>query len=152
LLGPFQVTLAGELVTRFRSNKVRALLAYLAVEADRPHRREVLAALLWPEWPERAARAYLRNTLSDLRQAIGDHNTAPPYLLVSRTTIQFNMASDCRVDVQAFRALVEGDRADWPIDHLLEEALALYRGSFLEGLSQGQPGVRRLGARDAGAA
>ena len=29
LLGPFQVTLAGEPVTSFESNKVRALLAYL---------------------------------------------------------------------------------------------------------------------------
>jgi hypothetical protein len=33
----------------FKSNKVRALLAYLAVEMDRPHRREVLAGLLWPQ-------------------------------------------------------------------------------------------------------
>lgn len=32
LLGAFQVTLAGEPVTRFESNKVRALLAYLAIE------------------------------------------------------------------------------------------------------------------------
>jgi DNA-binding SARP family transcriptional activator len=53
LLGPFQVTLAGEPVTSFESDKVRALLAYLAVEADRPHRRESLAGLLWPDWPER---------------------------------------------------------------------------------------------------
>jgi DNA-binding SARP family transcriptional activator/predicted ATPase/tetratricopeptide (TPR) repeat protein len=135
LLGPFEVTLAGQPVTRFESNKVRALLAYLALEADRPHRREVLAALLWPEWPERAARTYLRNALSDLRAAIGDQQAAPPYLLVSRTTIQFNLASDCRVDVQAFHALVEGDRENAPIDQRLEEALALYRGSFLEGFS-----------------
>jgi hypothetical protein len=32
LLGPFQVTLDGQLVTAFESDKVRALLAYLAVE------------------------------------------------------------------------------------------------------------------------
>ena len=44
-----------EPVTAFASNKVRALLAYLAVEADRPHRREALAGLLWPEQPEAKA-------------------------------------------------------------------------------------------------
>ena len=46
LLGTFQVTLDGQQVTGFKSDKVRALLAYLAVETDRPHRREVLAGLL----------------------------------------------------------------------------------------------------------
>ena len=46
LLGPFQATLDGKPLTGFHSNKVRALLAYLAVEADRPHHREVLAGLL----------------------------------------------------------------------------------------------------------
>ena len=51
LLGTFQVILDGKQVTAFESDKVRALLAYLAVESDRPHRRETLACLLWPERP-----------------------------------------------------------------------------------------------------
>ena len=59
-LGPFQVTLDGQAVTGFKSAKVRALLAYLAVEAGRSHRREVLAGLLWPEWPDRDALSSLR--------------------------------------------------------------------------------------------
>ena len=54
LLGPFQVTLDREPVTSLESNKVRALLAYLAVEADRPHRRQSLVGLLWPDRPEAA--------------------------------------------------------------------------------------------------
>jgi hypothetical protein len=38
LLGPFQVTLDGEPAVGFRSDKVRALLAYLCVEMTRrPH-------------------------------------------------------------------------------------------------------------------
>ena len=63
LLGPFQATLDGQPVTGFKSNKVRALLAYLAVEADRTHRREVLAGLLWPDWPDRDALDNLRYAL-----------------------------------------------------------------------------------------
>jgi DNA-binding SARP family transcriptional activator len=48
--------LDGKAVTGFATSKIQALLAYLAVEAHRSHRREVLAALLWLDWPERTAR------------------------------------------------------------------------------------------------
>jgi len=52
LPGAFQATLDGEPVTGFESDKVRALLVYLVLEADRPHRRDVLAELFWPERPQ----------------------------------------------------------------------------------------------------
>ena len=51
LLGGFRVELDGEAVYDFETDKARALLAYLVVEANRPHRREALASLLWPERP-----------------------------------------------------------------------------------------------------
>jgi DNA-binding SARP family transcriptional activator/predicted ATPase len=135
-LGPFQVTLDGQPVTSFKSNKVRALLAYLAVEAARPHPREVLAGLLWPDWPDRDARSNLRYALSNLRRAIGDRARAkgrdadPPFLLITRDTLQFNAASDHWLDVAAFTRLT-GLRDLSGV----EEAIALYRGSFLEGFS-----------------
>ena len=40
---------------------VKALLVYLAVEADRPHRREALAGLLWP-WTDSSHRPPLWNS------------------------------------------------------------------------------------------
>jgi hypothetical protein len=40
LLGPLQVTLEGHPVTNFKYDKVRALLAYLALEQERPHERD----------------------------------------------------------------------------------------------------------------
>ena len=49
LLGAFQITLDGEPVTGFESDKVQALLVYLALEADRPHRRDTLAEMFWPD-------------------------------------------------------------------------------------------------------
>jgi DNA-binding SARP family transcriptional activator len=73
LLGSFEVTLNGEPVTGFESDKVRALLAYLVTTPDQPHRRETLVGLLWPEYPERSARASLRNALPNLRRTIGDY-------------------------------------------------------------------------------
>jgi hypothetical protein len=55
LLGPFQVTLDGVPVAGFESQKVRALLTYLAIEADRPHARDALAGLLWPNQSDQDA-------------------------------------------------------------------------------------------------
>jgi predicted ATPase/DNA-binding SARP family transcriptional activator len=141
LLGSFQVTLDGQPVTGFKSNKVRALLAYLAVEADRPHRREVLAGLLWPDWPDRDAMSSLRYTLSDLRQAIGDREADPPYLLISRETLQFNQASGHWLDVAAFTELVAGDRGHPHITEHLAEAVGLVHGDFLEGFTVGDSPV-----------
>ncbi len=132
-LGPMEVTLDGKRVTGFASNKVRALLAYLAVEADRPHHREALIGMLWPDYPERAARASLRNALANLRQALGDHSAQPPFLHITRETIQFNSDSDCWTDVAAFRASVDARGAAKPARQRLEEASRLYRGGFLEG-------------------
>jgi DNA-binding SARP family transcriptional activator len=131
LLGPFQVTLDGQPVTDFKSNKIRALLTYLAMEADRPHRREVLAGLLWPDWPERDALSNLRYALSDLRRAIGDRTAEPPFLLITRGTLQFDAASDHWLDVAVFMDLTS-NLEDPPA---LEQAIVLYRGSFLEGFS-----------------
>jgi DNA-binding SARP family transcriptional activator/predicted ATPase len=142
LLGPFQVTLDGRPVTGFKSNKVRALLAYLAVEADRLHRRETLAGLLWPDWLDRDALGNLRYALSDLRKVIGDRAGADgpeagrPFLLVTRDTLQFNTASDYWLDVAAFTELVAEETDPLAVDKL-EQAVALYRGSFLEGFSLG---------------
>jgi DNA-binding SARP family transcriptional activator len=93
LFGSFEATLEGEPVTGFVSDKVRALLIYLAVESDRPHRREALAGLLWPDYPEPSARASLRRALTNLRMVIGDRDASPPFLSISRQTIQFNVTA-----------------------------------------------------------
>ncbi len=135
LLGPFQVTLDGEPVTGFESDKVRALLAYLAAEPDRPHRREALAGLLWPDYPERSARANVRRALANLRKTISDHQATPPFLCISQQTIQFNSASDAWSDVAAFTGLLETKNPSQQTLRQLEDAVALYRGAFLEGFS-----------------
>ncbi|MGD2148220.1 MAG: winged helix-turn-helix domain-containing protein, partial [Anaerolineae bacterium] len=87
-LGPLEVLLDAEPVSGFASDKVRALLAFLALSPDRPHRREALAGLLWPGYPERSARSSLRNALANLRQVIRDRDTSPPYLHSTHQTIE----------------------------------------------------------------
>ena len=69
LLGSYQVRVDNDLFDEFRTNKVRALLAYLAVESAFQD-REALMDLLWPGMPEKSARANLRQILYYLRQAI----------------------------------------------------------------------------------
>nr|MBP8291334.1 hypothetical protein [Caldilineaceae bacterium] len=67
LLGTYVVTHDGRPVTAFAYDKVRGLLAYLAVEADRPHRRDHLATLFWPEQDRRGALQSLSQALYQLR-------------------------------------------------------------------------------------
>lgn len=81
LLGPFQVLLDGQPVTAFESNKVRALLAYLASESTRAQLRERLAALLWPDWPQQSTMSNLRYALADLRKNLGDREAEASGLL-----------------------------------------------------------------------
>ncbi|MEZ4591189.1 MAG: hypothetical protein R3D55_08605, partial [Chloroflexota bacterium] len=103
LLGRFQVQLNGQPLTRFESDNARALLAYLAVEAQQAHRRSYLAALFWPEHDEKAARNNLRQTLFKLRRLLQDDGRSTPFLLVTAQTIQFNLAAACQVDVVLVR-------------------------------------------------
>ena len=128
LFGPFEVSVDDEPASGFDSDKVRALLAYLVVEADRPHRRQKLVGLLWPDFPERAARTNLRSALSNLRQVIGDRAADPPCLFISRQTIQFNAATDAWIDVASFAALHKGHEGQPPSVAQLAEANDIYRG------------------------
>jgi WD40 repeat protein/DNA-binding SARP family transcriptional activator len=139
-LGSFQVTLDNQPAT-FATDRARALLAYLAVEADRPHRREALAGLLWPDYAESAARRNLSQTLVRLRRAIDDHQANPPFLVITRQTIQFNAAT-VELDVARFQSLVTtctvhshpGLAECSACLERLEGAAGLYRGEFLQGL------------------
>jgi len=139
LLGSFQVVLNGEPVTKFKSDKVRALLGYLAVEADMPHPRDFLAGLLWPDHPQAAARNSLRQALHQLRRALG--KDAPSFLLVTRKTVQFNSASNHSLDVAEFSALIRecAGHAHRRRETCrvcvkrLQRAVKLYRGDLLTG-------------------
>ena len=156
LLGPFQATLDGQAV-EFATDKVRALLAYLAVESDRPHARESLAGLLWPDYAESSARQSLTQALFSLRTALGDRAIGdraagdraraapgdraaqPPFLLTTPGMVQFNGESDHWLDVAALSEDLTAIRELSPAEGIarLEEIVGLYRGPFLEGFSLG---------------
>ena len=153
LLGACRAAVDGEPVTDFATDKVQALLAYLAVEADRPHRRDALAELLWADSSGKNARRSLRQALYQLRQAIGDGDAldplegqeadTPPFFHVSRRTIQFNSRSDHWVDVGDFASLSEGCERHRhrsrgtciPCLRRMGRMVELYQGEFLEEFS-----------------
>lgn len=143
LLGSFSAILDGKAIQAFESDKVRALLAYLAVEADRPHRREALTGLLWPEKPELTARHNLNQAIYNLRHALGERDLAASNLLTTPETVQFCPSEATWLDVNEFKRLLESCGQHSHGVHApcskcktrLEQAAALYRGEFLADLS-----------------
>ena len=129
LLGPFQASRGGQRLTTFKSNKVRALLAYLAVEREAPQHRDVLAGMLWPESTNRRALALLRDVLSDLRRILGDREAATPIIRVEGETLQLNPEA-LWLDLVVFTELAKDTK-----EASLARAVALYRGDFLEGFT-----------------
>ena len=119
------------------TRKASALLAYLAISKQRQS-RDILAALLWPEFDQTHARASLRRTLSTLNNALGGS-----CLEISREYINLNFNAGIWLDVDEFHNLLSECRLH---DHLptetcskclkpLSAAVELYGGDFLAGFS-----------------
>jgi DNA-binding SARP family transcriptional activator len=125
LFGPFDVRVNGDPLPRLRSRKGYWLLALLVLRHDREVERSWLAGTLWPDDPEPQAFASLRNSLKDLRQALGSEarrlgSPTPRTLALDLEGVE--------VDLLAFDAAVaSGDAASF------EKAVARYRGPLLEG-------------------
>ena len=96
LLGPPRIELDGEPV-QIPRRKAMALLVYLAV-TGRNHNRDSLTALLWPEYDQSRALAYLRHILSMLNRALGEG-----WLMIDREIAGLNPDADLWLDVVVFR-------------------------------------------------
>lgn len=149
LLGAYQATLDNQPLTKFRTNKAKALLIYLLVEealcvGHVIHQRDALLALLWPHLSTTSAQANLRQALYHLSHLIPplttlDSLNCQPLLLSERQTVEVNPYTIYQLDVIDF----------WQRDHLyrkhnhanafscadcqewLTTAVSLYRGDFL---------------------
>ncbi|MBW7881315.1 MAG: tetratricopeptide repeat protein, partial [Caldilineaceae bacterium] len=143
MFGALDVQLDEQPILSFRSIKNAALLAYLALEGDRPHARSALAALLWPEVPDSAALHNLRQALFQLRTLLRTPDRgADSFLEVATRTVQFRGSGNSWVDAAAFETLMQRCRQHGhaeltqcaPCMARHAEAVALYRGEFLKGL------------------
>lgn len=136
--GGFQATLLGKPLALFQTDKTRALLVYLAVER-RVHQRSELAHFFWPGYSEESARNSLRQSLYQLRQLLHDAEADPPWLLLTRQTVQINSAAQVHIDALDFTQLL-ADCAAHPHSTLatcpdcllrLRRIVELYHGDFL---------------------
>ena len=144
LLGPFSGQIAEEPLNRLSTDKVRALLAFLAIEADQPHRRDRLAALLWPDSTRPVALRNLRKSLHRLRVDLDKQAplTSSRLLNVERQTIELHSAA-LWLDVTQFLEEIDASERHphptlagcEPCLERLQAAAALYRGDLLAGLS-----------------
>jgi DNA-binding SARP family transcriptional activator len=146
---PWQITLLGGLraehrnsgatVTRFRSQKFGALLAYLALFPQRVHTREELADLLWPDADPEVARTNLRTALSSLRKQLEPPGTPSGSVLVTPGHGQLGLnPAAFETDVAAFDKAVKaaarpGSTPESQAARVLAQAADLYRGPLLPG-------------------
>ena len=108
--------------------KTMALAAYLAL-SPAPQNRDTLAAMLWPESDQIAARASLRTSLWELKNVFQAER-----LTIERERVVLNQGQGFWVDVNQFRSFLDkGNTHDhqekWacPIClNFLSQALALY--------------------------
>jgi predicted ATPase/DNA-binding SARP family transcriptional activator len=120
-LGGLSLEQAGDTLPEVKSQKGLALLCYLAV-SQKTLTRSFLAALFWPDMPDRQA-------LMNLRQALRRLKALKSYLLITPETIAVDQQADYWLDVAEFvRKATDSD----DVDHL-QEAISLYNGDFLDG-------------------
>lgn len=130
LLGGCQGSCGPDRPLRLSNKKAWALLAYLALQPGRAFDREHLAGLLWGDRFDEQSRKSLRQTLYEIRTALGDD--AGKYLDTTRDTIRVN-GEDLAVDALRFHALTAGDD-----EEALADADRLYQGLLLQGLDTGE--------------
>ncbi len=137
LLGQYEIYL-DEVKLDGLYSQARALLAFLVVESHRKHSREKLAEMLWPDDPRDLAKQNLRQAISRLRATLGDRDSKEPFILASRTDVQFNPLSDFWCDSDAFNCVIFAyqhiGKKNLTPESLawMKEAAELYRGHFFE--------------------
>lgn len=138
LIGTPSVVLAeGGPATPHLGAKALGLLAYLTLEPG-AHSREALADLLWGESPEAEARASLRQSLRQLRVALGDLIRCDRHHVV--------LGGSLRCDALDFLSLSRSDpeaAASWPVPRLLAEFSIRHAPRFDEWLAETRAGLLR---------
>jgi SARP family transcriptional regulator, regulator of embCAB operon len=126
LLGRFEIQLDNEPVAPPSTAKARSLLAYLALRAGEPIRRETLMSEFWPDADTTSARNNLKTTLSSVRRTFRERGADPDSILeVTRDVVRW--IAPTVVDSREFAAY----SCEIVDEH--QRALALYAGEFLPG-------------------
>jgi TolB-like protein/two-component SAPR family response regulator/Flp pilus assembly protein TadD len=131
LFGGFEVRLVDGDVRDLPGQKDRALLAILALQPGATHSRDKLASLLWSDRGDGQARDSLKHAVARLRKCLAPADSAP--IVADRQSVRLDPAA-MTVDVTTFERLVMDGAPE-----AIEQAMALYGGDFLDGISIRDP-------------
>jgi len=120
--------------------KAKELFAYLAVHRRRPHARESIATLLWPECPSEQSRKNLRQALWQLNSALrhGPSRCVDHVLIRETNHLEFHHDQQVWIDVEEFEAAFKARSPRRPVSDSddvtrFAQAVQLYQGDLLEG-------------------
>ena len=135
LLGGFELGREGRVLDQLPLRAARSLFAYLVLNRERAHTRDLLAGTFWPDFDDSRARRRLSQALWQVQTTIGEDD-ADRYLIGTPDTVRFNPDASFWLDVDQFEAELAqeeaaGTRAEEG-EHLAR-AVDLYRGDLLAG-------------------
>lgn len=132
LFGGFEARVGAGSPLQLPTRKARALLAFLAAHLGQSQARDKLASLLWGASSDQQARQSLRQALYWVRRAVAEAGGPTEVFGESEGVMLVPTAAE--VDVVDFQTLAADGRPE-----ALEQAIALHRGEFLEGLAGEDP-------------
>ncbi len=134
LLGGFQLGRDGRVLEQLPLRAARSLFAFLVLNRERAHTRDLLAGTFWPDFDEGRARRRLSQALWQTQRSLGEDD-GQRYLIGTPDTIRFNPDADFWLDIDEFlAALDEAAEADRSGEtEALTRAVELYRGDLLAG-------------------
>ncbi|MBN1138276.1 MAG: AAA family ATPase, partial [Anaerolineae bacterium] len=124
MLGGFTLAWGDAARASIPSAVARSVFAYLLTYRDRPHTRDLLAGIFWPELPDATARRRLSQALWQIRQALDPY----PVLLTEGDAVWIDPGLPLWLDVAEFEQRAASSKRQ---DLVL--AAELYRGEFLDG-------------------
>ena len=134
LLGGFQLRRDGEPLPPIPTRHGRSIMAYLVLNRDRAHTRDLLIGTFWPDTAESRGRRRLSQALWQIRSTVGDEDC----IITNGDAVRFNPDVDFWLDVDDFEWTIEqaapgGRERGRSETDLLAAAVDLYRGDLLAG-------------------
>jgi len=136
--GKLQLQYGSRVVVNFPTRQVEELLGFFLLNQDAHHGREKLIALLWPHSDPDKARGRFSTALWRLRAMFNELGApADSCLRATREWVAFAPSYPLQIDVEQFQETIlhaESLTTGPEREHVLVDALALYKGELYEGI------------------
>ncbi len=144
MLGRFVITVDGQCVDSFHSQKALELFCFLLLYPKRIHHRDKLADLFWGDRCTSESKKYFRKTLWQLQSSLDQfpYHNSTDLILVDKDWLQLNLCDSICVDVMEFENIfnkikdLRGRKLQQKEFISAQRAEGLYVGDLLEGCYQ----------------